>query len=436
MKNPLRAVSKDESLSFRFTLPVVAENVLTIFIGLLFSRIISTISASALAAIGMSNTVMAVVSALFSVVTTGAAVLVSRQIGAQDGLGAAETIEQSLFLALVSSLALTALCMLTAQPMLRLLMPTAEDQLFDEAVRYYQMLLLSLPFLTVHSVLSTVARSMGDSRNPMLVALLMNLCQLAFAYLLISVLHLEETGAGLAYVFCRLLGAGLMLAVLLRNLLHPHLRTIVRILHIGVPVSIESIFVQVGYMLGNSMAIALGTFESGVYQILNTLNTFITLPQGICSTVALAAVGHLLGAERVRDAKHSGRIVWAAGIGCTLLLGTIAMLFGTPLSGLYSSDLAAISESAGLLWLLVVMDIAGVSINSIDPQLRAGGDVKYVMCVTLFAVWGIRLPLTWLFCFKIHLGVPGIFLANAISLYFRAVMGFVRHCGTRWIKRV
>ena len=36
MKNPLRAVSKDESLSFRFTLPVVAENVLTIFIGLLF----------------------------------------------------------------------------------------------------------------------------------------------------------------------------------------------------------------------------------------------------------------------------------------------------------------------------------------------------------------------------------------------------------------
>lgn len=234
MKNPLRAVSKDESLSFRFTLPVVAENVLTIFIGLLFSCIISTISASALAAIGMSNTVMAVVSALFSVVTTGAAVLVSRQIGAQDGLGAAETIEQSLFLALVSSLALTALCMLTAQPMLRLLMPTAEDQLFDEAVRYYQMLLLSLPFFTVHSVLSTVARSMGDSRNPMLVALLMNLCQLAFAYLLISVLHLEETGAGLAYVFCRLLGAGLMLAVLLRNhkyfvlhlrnLLHPHHR--------------------------------------------------------------------------------------------------------------------------------------------------------------------------------------------------------------------
>lgn len=70
------------SPTLRFTLPVMLENTLTIFIGLVFSRIISTISGSALAAIGMANTVMAVIFSLFSMVTTGAAVLVSRQIGA------------------------------------------------------------------------------------------------------------------------------------------------------------------------------------------------------------------------------------------------------------------------------------------------------------------------------------------------------------------
>ena len=40
------------SPTLRFTLPVMLENTLTIFIGLVFSRIISTISGSALAAIG------------------------------------------------------------------------------------------------------------------------------------------------------------------------------------------------------------------------------------------------------------------------------------------------------------------------------------------------------------------------------------------------
>lgn len=103
------------SPTLRFTLPVMLENTLTIFIGLVFSRIISTISGSALAAIGMANTVMAVIFSLFSMVTTGAAVLVSRQIGAGEGAAAADTIEQGGFLSLACSAGMTALCLLTAQ---------------------------------------------------------------------------------------------------------------------------------------------------------------------------------------------------------------------------------------------------------------------------------------------------------------------------------
>lgn len=154
------------SPTLRFTLPVMLENTLTIFIGLVFSRIISTISGSALAAIGMANTVMAVIFSLFSMVTTGAAVLVSRQIGAGEGAAAADTIEQGGFLSLACSAGMTALCLLTAQPLLRLLMPTAEDQLFSEALRYYDMLMLSLPAYVLHGMLSSAARSTGDSRSP------------------------------------------------------------------------------------------------------------------------------------------------------------------------------------------------------------------------------------------------------------------------------
>ena len=95
------------SPTLRFTLPVMLENTLTIFIGLVFSRIISTISGSALAAIGMANTVMAVIFSLFSMVTTGAAVLVSRQIGAGEGAAAADTIEQGGFLSLACSAGMT-----------------------------------------------------------------------------------------------------------------------------------------------------------------------------------------------------------------------------------------------------------------------------------------------------------------------------------------
>ena len=143
----------------------------------------------------------------------------------------------------------------------------------------------------------------------------------------------------------------------------------------------------------------------------------------------------MLGAKRPSDAKRGGMFVWAMGILATLVLCSIVVIWASPLSGIYSSDPATVSSASGSMWILLVMDIAGVSINAIDPQLRAGGDVKYVMIVTLTAVWLIRLPLTWLFCFYFDLGVIGIFLANTISLYCRAILGLIRHRGDRWMKK-
>lgn len=435
----------DASLSHRFILPVIGENLLTILIGLVFSGIISVISASALAAIGMANTVMAVVFSVFSMVITGASVLVSRQIGAHENAQAAETIEQSTLMALICTCIVTALTVAFAAPILRLLMPTAAAAMFGEAVRYFRVLMLSLPFYVLHALLSSVCRATGDSRNPLFVAILMNLAQLLFGWAFISALRMEEIGAGLAYVCCRMLGAALMMLLLLRdhrhfsldlrNMLRPKPAIAVRIMKIGIPISIESLFVQVGYLLANTMAIALGSFEAGVYQVLTTINTFPTVPQGICATVAMSAIGHLLGAQREDDARKAGRFIWSAGIGVGTLLCLVVMAVGQPFAGLYSSDPATIQATASLTWVLLVLDIAGVSINAIDPQLRAGGDVRYVMLVTLSAVWLIRLPLTYLFCFVLDLDVLGIFLANTISLYYRAILGFGRHMGSKWIHK-
>lgn len=433
------------SPTLRFTLPVMLENTLTIFIGLVFSRIISTISGSALAAIGMANTVMAVIFSLFSMVTTGAAVLVSRQIGAGEGAAAADTIEQGGFLSLACSAGMTG-----AVPAHRAA-PAAPAHahgrgpalLRGAAVLRHADAVAARLCAARHALLRRALH--GDSRSPMAVALLMNLSQIAFAYLFIDVLPLQEVGAGLSYVCCRLVGAGLMLGALvrdhrffvlrLRNMLRPRGATVRRILRLGLPVSAESLFVQVGYMLANSMSISLGTFESSVYQVMNTLNTFLTLPQGICSTVGLSAVGRLLGAKTYRAAKRTGRWIWLAGIGATLLLSAVVLVFRVPLAGVYTSNPLEVESAASLMWILLVMDVAGVSINAIDAQLRAGGDVRYVMVVTLTAVWLIRLPLTYLFCFVWDWGVLGIYLANTISLYYRAILGLVRHGGQRWMTR-
>jgi len=210
----LRRKPVDESLSARFILPVMLENILTMLIGLVFSGLISKISTSALAAIGMSNTIMAVIFAMFSVVTTGTTLLISRQIGAQEYEQAGVTVEQSIWLTILASSLLAAGCIIFAPFLLRLLMPTAQDQLFSEALRYFRMLMISLPFYVLHGVLSGVMRALGNSRSCMIAAIVMNLVQLFAAWVLISLMQLEEIGAGLSYVICRIAGAVMVLAAL------------------------------------------------------------------------------------------------------------------------------------------------------------------------------------------------------------------------------
>lgn len=437
----LRAL--DENLSLRFVVPVILENCLTIFIGMAVSMVISGISPSALAAIGMANTIVTVIVAFFSVITSSVSILVARQVGAGENEDAADSIEQSTFIALFSSLALTVLFVAFATPLLKLVMPTAEEVMFLEAVRYFRVVMISIPFYILYSVFAGACRALGNSKVPMYTALAMNISQLIFAWLTINVMGLNEIGAGIALIVCRFVGAAMLFYTLMKDrrrfvlkvkkMLVPKFSVCRRLVRIGLPTCFEMIFVQLGYMLANSMSIALGTFESGVYQIINTINSFTGVPQGICSVIAMSAVGHLLGRKSYKDAKKAGWMIWGLGLSAGAVLGLLAMAFGVPFCGLYSSDPATVNESARLLWILLFMNATGCSINVIDPQLRVGGDVKWVMTCTLLAVWLIRLPLTYFMCFRWDMGVLGIYLANTISLAFRMLMGIIRYCGNKWM---
>ena len=432
-----------------FVLPVVLENAVVMIVGLLFSRSIATISDSALAATGIANVILSTVFAVFSIVITGGAVVVSRLNGEGDRTGAEDTVERTLGFSLYISAAVTALLILISSPMLRLLEPSAEPQFLRESLRYYRVLMLSLPLYVLYSVMASMCQAMGDTRRPMTAIVTMSLAQLGFAWLFIRILHMEELGAALTYVCCRGIGLLLMIAALLHN--KPGLRfrvtrmanlagggaVIRRVLRIGTPVSISGTFVQLGYLLINSMAISLGTFSSGVHQILTSINSTLSSTWVVCRTIALPSVGNLLGAKRIDDAKRTSRHILYAAV---LVAGAAEILVwwkASAVCGLLSMNPDMVAESARLVWVLVPIGIASAIINAMEPTLQAGGDVKTVMTVTLIAVWAVRIPLTWLFVYRLHWGVLGLSLANLANLLVRAGSFLIRFCGKKWyMKRV
>ncbi|MBQ8954420.1 MAG: hypothetical protein IJ048_09915, partial [Clostridia bacterium] len=204
---------------------------------------------------------------------------------------------------------------------------------------------------------------------------------------------------------------------------------------VGAPMSLEQISVQGGYLIGNSLAVGLGTVSATVHQVCSNINNITWMPNGVCSATSQALVGLRLGEGKEAEARRVIRGVWLAGAASVLAISLVMAFFGRTMAGVYSSDEAVIAMAQPVIWLSVLMSIPAMSVNTTDAALRAGGDARYVMMVSVIGVWLIRLPLTWLLAYRMNMGIFGVFVANFINLVFRMTMGIVRLAGSRWIHR-
>lgn len=421
--------------TLQFVLPVILESLFNTAVGLIFSYLIGGISGSSLTTISLGNQILNMIVAITTMLVTGSSILCARLLGSSDKPGASHILEQTILFTTLISLAITLACLIFATPLMSLLMPNAESGVLSEGIVFFRIFILCLPFTLLNNACNGALRASGDGRSPMTVTGVICACQLVFACVFLRLWKLGVIGAGYSYLFSRIIGTALaFLFVLhsprymvnLRNSLKPNFSIFRRILRIGIPTSIESIFVQTGYLTANSMLIGLGTFEAAVYNVVNTLYSFAALPQNIGIAVAMPLIGQLIGAKAYTKAKRTGWGIWAIGMLVSLLLSSLIWFFAPSLTPIYSSDPAVQSKAAKIIFSAFVMCIPAISLNTLDPQLRAGGDVKYVMYVTIIAVWLIRLPLTYLFCYHWSLGAAGVFWSNTISLFFRMVCNMIR----------
>ena len=427
----------------RFALPVAAENLITQMISMVISMLIGGITKSALAAVGLVNQAVSMYSAIFSLMSTGGAVLLARSIGSRNYKESSMIAEQNMLLALAVSILMSGVSLAAATPVMRLLMPNVEPVMFSEGVIYFRLMMISFPALIVNSVASSMLRAAGNSRGPMLTTVVVNVVQVGAAALFIPGLKMGIAGAGASYVAARYAGAALITFILLKyhssfkidlkRMLKPDFPTWTRMARIGVPNSLESTLVQAGYLIANTMIVNLGAHQAAVYQVTNTLYGFAAYPQGICGPILISFVGQALGAGQVAKAKKTLMGIYCCGMVASLIMSLIISLCVVPLGGLFTGDPTVIEDCKTTIWYMFVMCIPAMSINGMDPGLRTGGDSKWIMIYTIFAVWAIRVPLTWLFCYQLSWGVPGLFMANIISLVFRALCSQFRFHTGKWL---
>jgi len=429
---------------FQLVWPATVESVLQMGVGLVNTGMVGHLSALAIGAVGLCSRATMVGWALFQGISTGATVLVAQAIGAGDRDRARVVAVQGLMFGSLSVAFLAAIFAMWAGPILRVFRP--DEALLAASAGYLKIIVLGMPAQGLMMAAGAAMRGSGDTRTPMVVAVIVNVINIVANWTLIygrfGFPALGINGAATATVIAQWTGA--ILAVVALTTRNTRLGLTVRgpwrfagqelgqMLSVGMPSTGESLFWQSAQIILTLFITGFGTTALAAHQLGIQAESLSYMPTAGFSIAATSLVGQAVGARNPRLAQRSSReLAWLAA-GITALTGGTLFFFPKQLLGILTNDPAVIALGAVYLRLMATAQIPQNLSGVLAGALRGNGDTRIPMYVAATGLWGIRLPLAYLLAFTMKMGIVGIWVAMTADLFVRFVLIVLRYRGIRW----
>ena len=433
-------------LVFGLAWPVIVENLLQTAVGMVDLLMVSRLGAAAIAGVGIGTQVLFVILMSIGALAVSTTALVARRTGEQRPAEASRVLKQSVLLALAAGV-LLALCGIpAAEHIVRLL--GAESTVVTLGGSYLRITFLFSGFLIASFVLGAGLRGVGDSRKPMLAAMLINVVNISLDYVLIfghlGFPALGVEGAAWASALGRTAGAAALAVFLLRSVSRqrlsllgregwrPNLDILRRLVQIGLPSLIEGLSRSLGFLMFSTIVIGLGTTVFAAQRVVFALMSLSFMPGFAFGIAASALTGQALGAERPDRAR---RVTWFAVRSALLWMGSLAVLFffGGPWLILpFTSDPEIVRIGAAGLKVLAFGQPFFACSMVLAGALRGAGDTRFPMLIASLGMWAVRLPLAWWFALGLGWGLPGAFASFALGSALEATIMTWRYRRGHW----
>ena len=431
----------------KLIIPLIIEQFLAVTIGMADTVMVASAGEAAVSAISLVDSITVLIVQVFASFATGGAVVSSQYLGRKDYASANIAAKQLLILSLVVSLSLMAVCLPSRGAIIRLIFGSIDADVMANAVTYFIFVLFSLPFLAVYNSCAALFRSMGNSKVSLAVSILMNIINICGNAYFIFGLGLGVTGAGLATMLSRIIGS-LIMVVLISNRENSIFvyklwkfewkgDMIKRILRIGVPNGIEGSVFQVGKLLVQGITASFGTASLAANAIANSVGSFANIPGSALGLASITVVGQCVGAQQTDQAVYySKKLLGYTYFAMGLIVAPIFFL-ATGIVQIFN-----LSAEATLMATQVIKTCMAASILfwptafTLPNFLRAAGDAKYTMVVSMFSMWVFRVGMSYLIAVQLGFGLLGVWYAMYIDWIFRSICFIVRFARGKWKTKI
>jgi putative MATE family efflux protein len=427
-------------------IPMVLEMVLESLFAVVDVFWVGRLGANAVATVGITETLLALVFAIGLGVALSTTAMVARRIGEKDPEDAAISAVQAIVLGLLISLVLGVSAGVFAPRLLALM--GASPAIVAVGSGYARVALGGCGAIIMLFLNNAIFRGAGDASIAMRLLWVSNILNLVLDPCLIFGLgpfpHLGITGAATATLIGRSIGVLVQFWLLLRgteriHILKRHLRLNFAVLWRLLRVSLSGIL---QFAISNASWIGLvrivslfgGAAVAG-YTVAIRIVIFFILPAWGLSNAAATLVGQNLGAGRPDRAEQA---VWRTGFYNLIFLGVLGVffiVFATPIVRLFVQDPAVVPIAAMALRTFSCGNMAFAYVMVILQAFNGAGDTFTPTIVNFFGFWVLEIPLAWVLAVPARLGPEGAFLAFVIAQFAIAGASVVLFRRGRW-KRI
>lgn len=201
---------------------------------------------------------------------------------------------------------------------------------------------------------------------------------------------------------------------------------VLMIFKIGVPSGLQFFFEIAAFSLAVIMMGWLGENQLAAHQIaINVASTTYMMASGLGIAGGIR-VGEGRGLKDVRKIRFSGNVALLLVVIFMTVMMLVILIFNRFLVELYISDNEVIDIAMKLMLVAAVFQLSdGVQVVSLGV-LRGISDVNIPTWITMFAYWGLSLPLGYLLAFNFDMDAIGIWFGLLAGLTASAVLLTVR----------
>ncbi len=418
-------------------LPITVSSLLQRAEGIVAVFLVGGLGATSIAAVGLGQLLAFVATTLVSGLSVGTNVIVAQLWGARRRQDAGEAAQHFLWLSFGLSFVLAGLGIAGNQLVMQQL--GAEPAVIELALPYSTLIFLVIPCTVLIQVLSSVLQGVGDTKTPMFGMIGVNLLHGLLAYPLIygrwGAPNLGIKGAAIAVGFAEATG---VLYLLLRC--RPILKTSVRlrldfirsIWDVGASVSGERVVQQAGIFIYTKLVLLYGTVAYAAHQVGLSIESFSFLPGYGLAIAAATMVGQSIGAGKYTRAKLENWEANRLAMVIMTCMGIIFFFFPYALLRTFTTDEAVIELGTVFLKIVALLQIPLALTMVLAGSLRGAGDTRFIMWATTAGMWGVRVPLAFVFGIWLELGVYYVWTAMVADWMVRMGLLLWRYQSERW----